>query len=195
MEKRKRQLMNAAAEKRIYLVRHGKAAAGWGEAIDPGLDETGIKQASRVAEKLAPEGPLNIVSSPLKRARETASFLAGNWQQEPKIEARVGEIPFPQGITGERITWLRGIMQKRWCDLDHALNVWRENVGQALCDMKQDAVVFTHFIVINAAVGLATGDDRVVIFAPDNCSVTILKADRAGLELVAYGDEAVTRIG
>ncbi|MBV9044707.1 MAG: histidine phosphatase family protein, partial [Alphaproteobacteria bacterium] len=64
---------------RIYMVRHGKAAAGFGEDMDPGLDATGKAQAEAVAQKLAPLGPLAILSSPLKRAQETAAPLAALW--------------------------------------------------------------------------------------------------------------------
>ena len=34
--------------------------------------------------------------------------------------------------------------------------------------LRYGCVVFSHFIAINAAVGYATGDDRVVSFRPDN---------------------------
>ena len=37
---------------RIYMVRHGRAAAGFGESHDPGLDELGQKQAEEVAGKI-----------------------------------------------------------------------------------------------------------------------------------------------
>lgn len=61
---------------KIYLVRHGQAASGWGLEEDPGLDDLGRSQARDAAQKLAPLGPLPILSSPKARARETASPLA-----------------------------------------------------------------------------------------------------------------------
>jgi len=36
----------------LYLVRHGRAAAGWDTAIDPPLDELGREQAAATAAKL-----------------------------------------------------------------------------------------------------------------------------------------------
>src|SRR5580700_6200960 len=80
---------------RLYLVRHGRAAATFAEAADPGLDELGRSQAEAVGAKLAPLGPLAIVSSPLKRAQETSAPLAALWQRKPLIEQAVSEIPSP----------------------------------------------------------------------------------------------------
>ncbi len=58
---------------RIYLVRHGRAAADWGSHVDPGLDDVGRTQAEAMASELAPKGPLPLVASPLRRTRETAA--------------------------------------------------------------------------------------------------------------------------
>ena len=49
---------------KIYLVRHGKAMAGWGMEKDPGLDDLGHAQAKTAALTLAPLGPLPIITSP-----------------------------------------------------------------------------------------------------------------------------------
>ena len=37
---------------KIYMIRHGKAAAGWDGDADPGLDATGHVQAEAVAQDL-----------------------------------------------------------------------------------------------------------------------------------------------
>jgi broad specificity phosphatase PhoE len=57
-----------------------------------------------------------------------------------------------------------------------------------------DCVVFSHFIAINAAVGHATGDDRVVSFRPDNCSITIMETGINTLTLLERGVEAITEV-
>jgi len=54
---------------RIYMVRHGKAEAGFGEGMDPGLDARGRSQAEAVAQTLKAKGPLPIISSPLRVTR------------------------------------------------------------------------------------------------------------------------------
>jgi broad specificity phosphatase PhoE len=80
---------------RLYLVRHGKAAASFSEGRDPGLDATGAAQAEAMAERLAPLGPLPIITSPLRRTRETAATLENRWRFTARIEPAVGEIPSP----------------------------------------------------------------------------------------------------
>jgi broad specificity phosphatase PhoE len=57
-----------------------------------------------------------------------------------------------------------------------------------------DCVVFSHFIAINAAVGHATGDDRVVSFRPANCSITIMETGINTLTLLERGVEAITEV-
>ena len=61
---------------RIYLVRHGEAT-GY-DGADPGLSELGASQARQVAQRLAEiaGAPIELVTSPLRRARETAQPLA-----------------------------------------------------------------------------------------------------------------------
>jgi broad specificity phosphatase PhoE len=55
----------------------------------------------------------------------------------------------------------------------------------------QDTVVFSHIIAINVLVGAAAGSDRVMLFTPENCSVTIFAADGDTLTLIQKGEEAV----
>jgi broad specificity phosphatase PhoE len=179
---------------RIYLVRHGRAAAGFGDALDPGLDALGQEQARVTAKRLNEFGPLPIISSPLKRARETAAPLAQLWKREPVIEEAVAEIPSQAQTLAERAQWLRDFMAGSWRDASMELAAWRENAIAALAALSQDSVIFSHFIAINAAVGAAVGEDRVVVFSPDNCSVTVLENAGGRLSLIEQGHEAVTRV-
>ena len=179
---------------KIYLVRHGKATAGWGMEKDPGLDDLGRAQAKAAALTLAPLGPLPIITSPLTRTRETSRPLAEIWDIEPQIEKRAGEIRFPSGNQSSRVQWLQSIMGDKWSNLDPDLKAWRREVIEALCSCQADCVVFSHFIAINAAVGHATGDDRVVSFRPDNASITIMETGANTLMLLERGLEAVTEV-
>lgn len=180
---------------RLYLVRHGRAAAGWDTDPDPGLDDLGQRQAREVAERLAALGPLAVVSSPLRRCRETSAPLSQRWGTEAVIEPAVAEIPSPAGHTMQtRVDWLRAAMQGNWADLGTTYTGFRDGVVSALCGLPVDTVVFSHFIAINAAIGAATGDDRLVIRSLDNCSVTVMEAGSAGLVLVEGGHEADTLI-
>jgi broad specificity phosphatase PhoE len=179
---------------RIYLVRHGRAAASFDQAVDPGLDPIGLGQSEALAARLAPVGPLPIVVSPLRRTRETAAAFERQWGRTAAIERAVSEIPSPQLALAERRDWLRSVMAKRWPDLGPELSAWRRGVLAALAGLSTDTLVVTHFIAINVAVGEATGDDRVVCFTPDHCSVTVIETNRGGLRLVERGAEGQTRI-
>jgi broad specificity phosphatase PhoE len=180
---------------RLYLVRHGRAAATFAEAADPGLDALGHSQAEAVAEQLAQIDPIALLSSPLKRTRETSEPLARRWQRPVPIEPAVAEIPSPSGLgLAERAEWLRGFMGGSWRDASRELAQWREEAIAALAAIKDDTVIFTHFILINVAAGAAEGDDRVILFRPDNCSVTILDVDNGRLALVERGREAETKV-
>jgi broad specificity phosphatase PhoE len=180
---------------RLYLVRHGRAAAGWDTDPDPGLDEIGQRQADALGSRLQPLGPLPILTSPLLRCRQTAAPLAAAWHVEPRVEDAVAEIPSPEGVAmADRIDWLRAAMQGSWSDLAPRYVAFRDEIVQFLVALQADAVVFSHFVAINAAIGAAIGDDRLVVRSLDNCSVTIVDVMSGSLQLVESGHEADTLI-
>lgn len=173
---------------KIYMVRHGRAEAGFGESMDPGLDALGHSQAEAVAEKLKGCGPLPILSSPLRRTQETAAPLSRLWNIKPVIEPAVAEIPSPKGMTlEERVTWLRKLMGGSWRDVPRDLAEWREDCIASVTEIARDTVIFSHYVAINVIAGAATGDHRVVVFSPDNCSVTIFETDGSNLKLIEKG--------
>ncbi len=180
---------------RLYLVRHGRAAAGWDTDPDPGLDETGHSQATAVADRLAPLGPLPILTSPFLRCRETAAVLARRWLVEARIEPNIAEIPSPEGIAmADRIDWLRVAMAGNWNDLGSRYLTYRNRVVASLSGLEEDSVVFSHFVAINVAIGSSLGDDRLVVRSLDNCSVTVIDVVEGELQLVESGHEADTLI-
>jgi broad specificity phosphatase PhoE len=178
----------------LYLIRHGRAAAGWDSDPDPGLDTLGHGQARDAAERLDTHGPLDLIVSPMRRTQETAAPLAARWGLEPRIEPRVSEIPSPLTDLRARGEWLRGVVAREWTQLDAPLLAWRQALLQALGELQRDTAVVTHFIAINAAAGAACGDDRVVHFRPDYCSVTILRSRQGTLELIELGAQGQTRV-
>ena len=179
---------------RLVLVRHGRAAAAWDADLDPGLDAAGRGQAEAMAAALAPAGPLPVVVSPMRRTRETAAALERVWGVVAAVEPAVGEIRSPvDGLAG-RGTWLRGLHAGRWPEQDDALQRWRDQVLAALAALDRPTVVVSHFFGINAAVGAASGDDRLVCFSPDHCSRTVLENDGGRLRLVQLGAESSTPV-
>jgi broad specificity phosphatase PhoE len=178
----------------LYLVRHGRAPAGWDSDLDPGLDALGQEQAQGLVARFSSLAPLDLIVSPMVRTRETAAPLAAAWRLEPRIEPRVSEVPSPVNGLKERGLWLRGIATGAWAELDEPLRQWRGRVLAALAERDEDAVVVTHYIAINVAVGAGVGDDRVVNFHPGYCSVTVLRSAGGRLELIRRGAEAATRV-
>lgn len=181
---------------RIYLVRHGKAAAGFGSHPDPGLDATGQAQSLAVAELLRSRiaSPLPLYSSPLARAWETAQPLAQAWQCEVSIESRVAEVPTPVTDLADRAAWLKRAMAGSWEALDPSLQQWRQDLHDCLREQQHDCVMFSHYVAINAAVGLAQGNPDMHIFAPDNCSVTVIENHADKLIAKELGTTAQTHI-
>lgn len=153
---------------RIYLVRHGEAAASWNEDHDPGLSGRGRAQADAVAVELAPLGPLPIVASPLRRTRETAEPLAAAWGTTPRLDPAVSEIPSPTDDLSERGEWLMKLFATEWDDWPADLQSWRRRIPETLAALTNDTVVFTHFVLIAQAVGDPA-------YQPDYCSVTVLE--------------------
>lgn len=89
-----------AAGTRVLLLRHGETAQPdvfHGAESDVGLSERGRRQAAAIAPVLAAERPAAVVSSALRRARETAEPIAAacgvRLQIEPRLhERRVGSL-------------------------------------------------------------------------------------------------------
>jgi broad specificity phosphatase PhoE len=176
---------------RLVLVRHGRAAGGWDDDVDPGLDDLGRAQAEAMADLVAPRGPLPILVSPLRRCRETAAPLERRWAAMSAVDPAVGEIPSPPDVPlRERTSWLREAMTGTWADIGVDYARWRDSVVARLLAIDVDTVVVSHFVAINAAIGAATGSDQTVIAALDNCSLTIMDVIDGRLILVEQGFEA-----
>lgn len=178
----------------LYFVRHGKAAAAWGESVDPGLDDLGRKQADVACQRLEGLPKMPIVSSPLKRCQETSDPLCRTWGQHARIEPGVAEIPSPTDNLSERGAWLKTIMSGTWNDCEDWVREWRDSVIDTVMKIETDTVVFSHFIAINVVVGHAMGDDRVIVFRPDNCSITKIEVAGDAVRVIERGHEAETEI-
>jgi broad specificity phosphatase PhoE len=180
---------------RIRLVRHGRAAAGFSEDHDPGLDDLGRAQAASLAAVLGPLGPLPIVVSPLQRTLQTAVPLAEVWGVVPVVDERVAEIPSPTDDLAERGAWLSRAMAGTYADLGADHQAWRDVLVAAVLALPDDTVVVSHFIAINALIGVAVGDDRVMHVPLGNGSITTLDTGTgADLSVVELGAQATTEV-
>src|SRR5689334_8698852 len=131
---------------RLYLVRHGEPSGTFTDSADPGLSPLGHEQARAAARELAAYGSLAVLSSPLRRAQETAAPFAALRGVKPTIAAPVAEIPTPPGVALERRgEWLRGIMTGSWRDADESLQAWRASAIKFLQELPSDSAVFSHY--------------------------------------------------
>lgn len=180
---------------RHALVRHGRASAGWNVDPDPGLDELGRSQAELVADALVDWGNAELVSSPLRRCRETVAPLAARLGRTPRLEPRVAEIPSPEGVAmADRVDWLRAAMAGTWSALGPRYTAYRDGVVAAIAELNVPSIVVSHFVAINAVIGAASDDDRVLIRSLDNCSITVVEVADGIVRLVTGGHEADTLI-
>jgi broad specificity phosphatase PhoE len=183
---------------RLFLIRHGEPEAAWGGAVDdPGLSEAGRAQAEAVAEALAGFGPLAILSSPMRRCRETAAAFEARAGAAACMEPRVSEVVAPAGVADRR-SWLRenfpwddGVARRRWRDVDPALRAWRDAVVGAMLEQKQDCAVFSHFIAINALASVAMRSDDTIVCVPGYASITEFRVRDGVLDLVRLGESMV----
>jgi broad specificity phosphatase PhoE len=187
--------------KRVYVIRHGKPSATWGgDDDDPGLDETGHAQARAARDWLmalpAHERPSQVVSSPLRRCRETAEPTARALGVAVEIDGRVGEIPTPAALSpDERGPWLRKSFAGTWAEIEGDLDydAWRREITASLA-ARGNTAIFSHYVATNAVVSQLLGDPRVLAFRPDHASITVLETDGETLTLVEMGREATTSV-
>ena len=171
----------------VYLVRHGEASVPWSQGADSGLSSLGLRQAETVAAELARLDSLHVISSPLLRAQQTAIPLGRRWRVETQIDERYCEVPLESDIA-KRKAWLVDVMSTRWRDVNSNIAAWRSAAWDALLEIEQSSVIFTHFMLINAMVTRATGDERLVCFEPDYASVTHLRLTNDRCALIAMGN-------
>lgn len=180
---------------RLFLIRHGEPEAAWGGAVDdPGLSEAGRAQAEAAAAALASAGPLAILSSPMRRCRETAKPFEHRTGLSAGIETSVSEVVAPFGITDRR-SWLRenfpwdpGAARRKWSEVDTALRAWRDGVSSWALGMKQDSAVFSHFIAINALASVAMRSDDTIVCVPGYASITEFEVRDSVLHIVRLGE-------
>ncbi len=83
---------------RLLLVRHGEVDANrelrYLGRSDPRLNPTGRLQAARLADTLAALRVDRVLTSPLRRARETAVLIADRAGRHVEIEPRLAEMSF-----------------------------------------------------------------------------------------------------
>jgi broad specificity phosphatase PhoE len=180
----------------LVLIRHAlpvrvDAAPGGGPA-DPHLTSRGREQAARVVAALAGDEVDAVVSSPSRRALETAEPLCAALGLDPVVEEGVAE--FDRGLSEYvPVEEIRAEGGEAWQALArgdlYAMGVdpaeFRGRVVAALEDVVSQhpgarVAVFCHAGVINAYAGHVLGQTRSIWFPPAYCSLTRIGAARSG---------------
>lgn len=144
------------------------------------------------ADALHAHAGARLLSSPMRRCRETADPFQQRTGTSLQLETRVGEVATPAGVEDRR-AWLAGHFPWRgdepatWDSLTDEVRIWRDNVLACVRSLGEDAVVFTHFVAINAVVGAALQRTETVVCAPDFASITELAVEAGVLRLVSLG--------
>lgn len=182
----------------LLLIRHAlPLRSEYGQGSDPELSETGFAQARRLPDALARFPITRLVSSPQRRAVQTAEPLAGERALTIDIDERFAEydrelagyLPVEQLRTERPQDWARMAQGQLPAGVDEA--AFRARVADAVADVAagsapDDTVaVFSHGGVINVVLHQILGTQRLLSFPIDYTSITRLLYSRSGQAAVA----------
>ena len=182
----------------VLLVRHALPLRSEpGQGSDPDLSECGRAQVARLPEALARFPICRVVSSPQRRAIQTAEPVAAARELSVEVDDRFAEYDrdLPVYIPVEQIReenpdeWARLAQGHLPSAVDE--DAFRARVTAALDDVfaaggPEDTVaVFSHGGVINLLLHQILGTARLLSFPVDYASVTRLLYSRSGQPTVA----------
>jgi probable phosphoglycerate mutase len=189
----------------LLWVRHGepeRVASGTGVPADPPLTARGREQAERLAAWLAVE-PIDVVlSSPQRRAIETAEPIARAHGLEMQVVEGLVEydvrsdsyIPMEE-LRATRDPQLAAMYEGRWEDFGaESADTFRIRVAATLDELVsahpgRRVVAVCHGGVINVALGVVLGLDRHLWFEPHYTSLSRMVASRTGVRSLASLNE------
>jgi probable phosphoglycerate mutase len=196
----------------LLLIRHAEpvriASGEVAGPADPGLTERGAEQAERLAAWLAAEPIDVVVTSPLRRARETAAPLAGALGIEPVIDPGVSEydadsdeyIPIEELRAAKDDRWFATI-EGRWDDAGGVNPLeFQQSVVPALDAIAAGApgarvAVVCHGGVINVYLAHVLGLATPLWFHPEYTSTSRVLVSRGGQRSVSSVNELAHLVG
>ncbi len=168
----------------IVLLRHGLTAmtgpllAGWTPGIS--LDERGVAQARRVAERLAPVPLAAIVSSPLDRCQETAAVVAEERGLSISVDERIGECRYGDW-TGQELKVLAKDPLWKVVQANPSAVVFPGPEGEALRDTQARAV--SALREWDAKIAAEAGPDATWLACSHGDVIKAVVADALGMHL------------
>ncbi|HEY5014476.1 MAG TPA: histidine phosphatase family protein [Acidimicrobiia bacterium] len=190
----------------LVLVRHAepvRTVAGTVDGpADPGLTPLGFEQAQRLAEWLAYERIDAVLSSPMRRARETAEPLAALVGLEVEIVDGLVEydaasddyIPMDELQASGDPRWI-AMVEGRWEEFGaDPAHVFKARVAQAVEEIidrhaGRRVVAVCHGGVVNCALASILDIDRYLWFEPGYTSISRVAASRSGVRSVVSLNE------
>jgi broad specificity phosphatase PhoE len=170
----------------VLMIRHGRPETRSGDS-DPNLCDVGRKQARDLSVMLSRSGVARLVSSPLRRALQTA---------DPTARALGLDVAVIDGLAeADRF----GASYRSVEELRREPEVWGRFLADPIGFLGADPVafrrevlsafetvlaggaakvaVFTHGLPINVILSHALGLDRITHFVPHYCSISRLNGD------------------
>jgi 2,3-bisphosphoglycerate-dependent phosphoglycerate mutase len=189
----------------VLWIRHGepeRIAPGTGVRADPQLTEAGHEQAQRLADWLASERVDAVLSSPLRRALQTAQPIAAAVGVEVETFEGIVEydvnsdhyIPTEELRVTKDERWT-AMVEGRWDEFGAELpEIFRARVDEAVTAIVerfpgQRVAAVCHGGVINVALGSVLGISPPLWFEPGYSSMSRMLASRGGIRSVASLNE------
>ncbi len=170
----------------MFLIRHAESEANASRTfaarvIDPPLSPRGVKDADRIAERLAPEGIRQIYASPLHRSLQTAQTLAS------KCHLEVDLLPELREVNVGVLDGKSSKSKKNWEIYERVLERWSvgdmeaafeggESLGE-VCERARRVLEILHSASDSGCIAVVTHAVFLMIFLPLflNDSLTDLK--------------------
>ena len=179
----------------IILVRHGEAASSWSEHPDPGLSSDGIIQAKNISKEFTKEfSSYELLSSPKSRAIETMEPIALMQKRNFVINNYFIEIPSNDIANEHKQAWLKKVFEAPLDELPDAVKAWRHGLINWLKGYTGNAIVTTHFMVINVLASYLTKQNTIAYFHPGYTSRTEIWLENGSLVKLMLGDDKKTVI-
>ena len=178
----------------IYIVRHGEASISWSGKSDPGLSLQGKSQSIESSRELAKfnSQALQLISSPKKRAMETAEPLGQTLKKPIKIINEFDEIPSQKAK--KKNQWLRRVAATHSSKLPNYLKDWQNQIIKELLNIDADSIIFSHFMVINAVYDKLCNPKQFVSLQPGYTSMMHLVKRKDSLCYVSLSNENTSKI-
>ena len=174
----------------LLIIRHALPLRSEpGQGSDPDLSEDGIEQAKRLPDALARFPIARIVSSPQRRAVQTAQPVADALGLQIDIDQRLAEydfelshyVPIEEASEEDVQRLIDGHLPG---NVDEAAFIERVNAGVAdivaAADHEDTVALFSHGGVINALVHTIMQTQRLLCVQVDYAGVTRLLSSRTG---------------